>query len=138
VTIAIAVVDPGRCCGSVTSAGHPPLIHFRAAEGRSVVLDTESVPLGVGLPHEFAERALTLASGDVLLLHTDGIYETMNRNEEPFGLDALASALTQHAPGRNAATIRDAILTDIAAFRGDAPQGDDITLVVIRIVGGAE
>ncbi|HYM62646.1 MAG TPA: PP2C family protein-serine/threonine phosphatase [Thermoanaerobaculia bacterium] len=137
VTIAIAVVDPRRCCGSVTSAGHPPLIHYRAAEGRSVVLDTESVPLGVGLADEFAKRELALAHGDVLLLHTDGVYETMNRKDEPFGLDALASALARHAPGHDAAAIRDNIVADLTAFRGDAPQGDDITLVVVRIAGDA-
>jgi serine phosphatase RsbU (regulator of sigma subunit) len=67
----------------------------------------------------------------VLLLQTDGVYETSDEEGEQFGLDRLVERLEAHDPARGSSHLRDAILRDLWEFRGSAPQGDDLTMVTL-------
>lgn len=60
-----------------------------------------------------------------------GITEAMNRRDEEYGDDRLRATVAR-TDGLSAEAARDLILADVAAFVGDAPSYDDITLVVIR------
>jgi sigma-B regulation protein RsbU (phosphoserine phosphatase) len=71
-----------------------------------------------------------LAPGDVLLLYTDGVTDTVNPQRTRFGAQRLLE-VAQEPPGRSAHEIRAAILAALDRFAGDAPQLDDVTLVVL-------
>ena len=74
-----------------------------------------------------------MEEGDVLILYTDGIIETENSTGELFGLGRLCSILNeQHAASPR--EIVDAVLREVAAFRGAAPQEDDVAMIVVKIV----
>lgn len=68
----------------------------------------------------------------MIVLHSDGIYETRSPADEVYGLDRIANVI-QEQGGSTAETLRDAILADVAAFRGTGEQDDDVTLVVCRL-----
>ena len=104
----------------------------RAAGGDVEELPSGSLPLGSGLVSEFTEHRTAFSPDDVFLLHTDGIYETADAAGESYGLSRLGRAL--RSAGGEAEQIRDAILADVAVFRGDAAQNDDISLVVVKIL----
>jgi sigma-B regulation protein RsbU (phosphoserine phosphatase) len=65
-----------------------------------------------------------------LLLYTDGVPEAQNIANEEYGEDRMI-ALGQAGLGQPAADTQKAIVDSISAFVGDAPQFDDITLMVI-------
>ena len=68
---------------------------------------------------------------DVLMLLTDGVYETRNGRQEVYGLDRLAERLRGSAH-KSCRDIREAVLSDVWNFKGNADQEDDLTLVVIK------
>jgi Stage II sporulation protein E (SpoIIE) len=66
---------------SLGSAGHPPAVRFSAGSGRWEVLEGDEGPvLGVTRGLDFPRTRGVLSRGDALLLYTDGVIETRNRD----------------------------------------------------------
>lgn len=137
VTLSILLLDPGPGSGLLTSAGHPPLFLFRQTSGAVERIETASLPLGTKLPSRFDQRAFTFGPDDLLLLQTDGVYETANAGGTVFGLERVELSFAHAARERSLAEIRERMIRDLCAFRGDAPQSDDVTMVLLRIRGDA-
>jgi serine phosphatase RsbU (regulator of sigma subunit) len=129
-TAAVVRLDRTSHRAIIASAGHPPVIVRRS--GKVEAVELFAPPLGVRLPYRVPSREMAFNSGDVFVVHSDGVYESQNAAGEIYGLDRLASMLSSldHAP---AAEIRDAILRDLEVFRGGTAQADDVTLVVARV-----
>ncbi|HEY0372462.1 MAG TPA: PP2C family protein-serine/threonine phosphatase [Thermoanaerobaculia bacterium] len=129
VTVSVALVGPNQA--TIASAGHPPVI-LRRANGTVETIDLYAPPLGVRLPVNIPQRTIDLVPGDVLVLHSDGIYETRSAAGEDYGLDRLAEVVRMHGAG-TAEELRDAILAEVTKFRGTPEAADDITIVVCRM-----
>ena len=78
-----------------------------------------------------AAHRLTLEPGDVLALISDGVYEYENADGVQFGEDGVARVLAEHHALPMAA-LCERLVEAAIAFGGDAPQADDITLVLVR------
>jgi serine phosphatase RsbU (regulator of sigma subunit) len=130
VTVSTALIDYETSQVTIASAGHPPVL-IRRADGSVETIELFAPPLGVRLPIEIPQRTLAFGSGDILLLHSDGVYEAQNEAGELYGLERLAAVLAAHDDS-SSASLRDAILGDLTRFRGSAEQSDDVTLVVCR------
>jgi sigma-B regulation protein RsbU (phosphoserine phosphatase) len=130
VTVTVVLLDRTAKRATIASAGHPPVI-VRRAGGRVETIDLFAPPLGVRLPVSIPQRQLEVTSGDVFVLHSDGVYETVNGAGDTYGLERLEDVVRQH--DGTAESLRDAILADVAGFRGDALQHDDVTVVVAKI-----
>jgi hypothetical protein len=72
----------------VRSAGHPPAAQLVADTGRWAVHEASGPVLGLIEDAEFTTVGSTLGRGDVLLLFTDGLVETPQRDIR-FGIDKL-------------------------------------------------
>ncbi len=131
VTLAIVILDPMRRIATIANAGHPPVLLATAAGVEEISLP--SLPLGTQLPPNFGLRELPLAPDDVLLLHSDGLYEGVDRFAEPYGLERLAASLAALPKEIEATAVRDALLADFAAFQDGADQRDDLTFVVVKV-----
>lgn len=131
VTVAVVLLDRTTRRAVVASAGHPPVI-LRHADGSISTMNLFAPPLGVRLPVTIPQREFHFAAGDAFVLHSDGIYETRNAAGEVYGLDRLEWAIS-HYGGGSAEELRDAVLRDLAAFRGTAEQDDDVTIVVCSV-----
>ncbi|MBK5260833.1 MAG: serine/threonine-protein phosphatase, partial [Thermoanaerobaculia bacterium] len=88
---------------------------------------------GVRLPYRVPSRTIEFRTGDVIVLHSDGVYESRNAAGEVYGLERLMQLLVTLTEA-NAEVMRDAVLRDVEAFRGTQPQEDDVTVVVVRIL----
>jgi len=66
-----------------------------------------------------------------LLLYTDGITEAQDRSGRFYGEQRLQEVLRSQG-SRPAVEIQEAVLVDLKHFSGDAPQQDDVTLIVLR------
>ena len=75
---------------------------------------------------------MPITGGDIFVLYTDGISEAMNASDDCFGEERLGTIVEEHAhlPSDE---LRERILREIAAFVGDAPQHDDMTMILLRI-----
>jgi sigma-B regulation protein RsbU (phosphoserine phosphatase) len=118
------------------NGGHcAPMLFRHLGAGRTVErLDQGGGPV-VGLmpdcPYEQAE--VLLAPGDSLVIYTDGISEAMNRDLEEWGEDRLKEAV-QSCTGLNSEETIARIMQAADAYAAGAPQHDDMTLVVLRVL----
>jgi sigma-B regulation protein RsbU (phosphoserine phosphatase) len=88
--------------------------------------------LGVDDKYNFQDNTISACrTGDIILIGTDGIDETRDKNEQIFGHQRLERIIRRHAHD-SAAAIKQAIVEEVKAFRGELAQEDDITLVIIK------
>ena len=97
--------------------------------------------LGVMEDVTWEQKVVHMAPGDALLLYTDGVTDAQNGQQEFFGDERLLDVLRHNlgpladqdlSPGRrsHAHRLQDALMTEIRGFVRDAPQFDDITVLV--------
>ncbi len=115
-----------------TNAAHSPLIVYRSKTDEILELDTEGIPVGVDVSAQFGTKSIKLMDGDILVTFTDGITEAMNIKEEMYKSERLKAAIKRNAK-LSASEIVKNIITEIDAFVGEAPQHDDMTLLVIKV-----
>ncbi len=115
-------------------AGHEPALFFHAESQTFSPLDGPGLVLGVDSSFVFSNSTRTACqAGDIIVIGTDGINETRNSEEENFGHKRLEKIIQDHAQDP-VNVIQDALVNQVTLFRGDHPQEDDITLVVIKAV----
>jgi len=113
-------------------AGHDLPLALEA-DGGVLPLDKQpGQPLGLVLQPAFDEGALTLPQGGLLMMYTDGVTETTDSKGAMFGLGGLRAALKDCATV-SAERVCDHVMTTLGRFRVGAPQGDDITVLAVRV-----
>jgi sigma-B regulation protein RsbU (phosphoserine phosphatase) len=75
-------------------------------------------------------EVVRLAPGDTLLLYSDGVTEAQNTEGALFGEERLLE-IARANRGRPARELQEALLGTLDHFTGDAPQSDDITVMVV-------
>jgi sigma-B regulation protein RsbU (phosphoserine phosphatase) len=132
VTLFLLRVGPENGPLEWVRAGHDPALIYRRGEDRLSELEGPGMALGVDDAEPVHRQSLPgLEEGDIVLIGTDGIWETENRSAEKFGKQRVADCLRGNR-GRTAAEIMESVLSALEEFRGDAPQEDDVTLVVVK------
>lgn len=111
------------------SAGHPPALLLRA-DGRLEMLSEGGPLLGVIPAAGFTRGAVTLGSGDILLVCSDGILESSNNDEQEFGYERLREHF-RRARTDSAEAVLFSVLGVVQDFAAPRPLVDDMSLVVI-------
>ncbi len=132
VTFVAGALDPATGRVELLSAGHAPLLLYRARDGRVQSFDAHGVPFGVyagmayGPPQE-----IILEPGDMVILVTDGFFEWTNARDEDFGFERLHAAIRagQDCPPERLIAHLHQSVTDFVA---GTPQSDDLTAVVLK------
>jgi len=136
ITMGYAIFDTerGRC--EFGRAGHTGLLVRRGGDGGVDCFAPPGIGLGLEAGRIFEKtivrQDIPLAAGDVLILYTDGISETMNAANREFGEKRLMAVL-KNSMGLDAKGIRQSIVKAVNRHRGKAAQHDDITLVTVRV-----
>ena len=112
----------------LASAGHPPALHV-AADGSVTEAPTPGPLLGAFVDSEWQAETLAVASGELVLLYTDGVTETASGSGERYGVDRLRQLLSAHA-GARPQPLLDALDAALDRFRGGAPT-DDIAALAL-------
>jgi PAS domain S-box-containing protein len=113
------------------NAGHNPPLMYRCRTKTFEELMPTGIFLG-GIEHQvYSSRTVEIGTGDIVVLYTDGITESINGDEEMFGEDRLRAVILGHT-GLSAIGIMEKILEEVSVFAVGQPQFDDITLMVIR------
>ena len=133
-TLFYAEYDPRSRQLSYVNAGHNPpvVLRKRAADCQVFRLETGGPVIGL-LPQCYQQESFPLEAGDLVVLFTDGVSESMNAHYEEWGEDRLIDfAKTCH--GLSAFEVMTRILAAAEAFAAGASQQDDMTLVVFRVL----
>ena len=114
------------------NAGHnPPLI--KKGGGRYEFIKTErSILLAYFAGREYREEKMSLETGDILYLYTDGVTEAMNIEEEQYSNLRLTETANKYE-GSAMTGLIEFIKKDIDLFVGGAEQADDITMLGLRL-----
>jgi len=115
-------------------AGHDPAIFYDPAKGEFKELNGYGMALGVDGKFEYRENILTdLTMGQVLLIGTDGLWETQSQSGEMFGKDRIKELIKKHAKA-SPDEILEAIISALKEYQGLMKQEDDVTLAVIKVI----
>jgi len=115
------------------NAGHNPPFLIRST-GTVERLDKGGIILGIMkalVPYQ--EGEVVLSGGDVLVLFTDGVSESMNSSGEEWGEEKMEEILLSRN-GDTAETILSTVVDAVKEHSRDTAQYDDITLVVLKVV----
>lgn len=136
ITAFMGFLDPATHEVEFHSGGQGPILVYRAASETCEWFKPTSFPVGImELDGSARAQRLELAPGDVLALISDGIYEYAAADGSEFGEDGVAGVFSQsHALPM--AQLSQNIVDATIEFGGDAPQADDITLVLLRRLPG--
>jgi len=129
-TLCYAFFDLKRRTLTMSNSGLPYPIRCTDTECGQIALP--GVPLGSFPQVTYDEVTLPLQRGDAMVFCTDGIYETLNETGVEFGAKRVCEIVAAHRR-TDARGIVDAIFEAVTAFRGAAPQHDDMTAVAVRI-----
>jgi sigma-B regulation protein RsbU (phosphoserine phosphatase) len=114
-----------------TNGGHNPPVVLRGAA--AMTLDVGGTPVGLFREAQYEQAEIQLEPGDLLLFFTDGISEAENGANDEWGEDALI-ATVRACDGAPPAEIITRIMQAADDFAAGAPQHDDMTLVVARVL----
>lgn len=116
-------------------AGHCPILHYQAHTKSAVYLEDSGLGLGI-LRHEGYRKHVQVnhrryEANDLIILFTDGIFESVNAAGEEYGLERLREIVARHGYF-NATEVKEKILQDVREFCVGGHVVDDITLMVIK------
>lgn len=143
VTMFYGALDPRTGRLTFVSAGHNPLMIYRAATREVEVIKTRGIPLGAVRGSAFAksleERSVEVHPGDVVVQYTDGVTEAFDPSgQNQFGPERLQKTITA-AASRGGHSVLEAIRDQVEKWAAGAPRSDDETLLVFsRAAASAE
>lgn len=123
-----------------TIAGHPPILKIDTAGKVVERIGRGAYPLGVKTGLAWETVGGSLAPGERLLLHSDGLTESRNMNDQEFG-DAYVETIAGWHPESSASALVDTLVGEWRLFIGNVPAEDDVSIAVIAkrsaaVVGG--
>ena len=131
VAVFYGILDPATAMLTYCNAGHvPPYLLSTQSDDAVQTLLRTGPPLGILEDVTWEQGVVQLAPGDVLVLYTDGITDAEDGKGTFFGTEQLLEVVRINL-GRPAQDVQDALLAEVHEFVGDAPQFDDIALMVV-------
>jgi sigma-B regulation protein RsbU (phosphoserine phosphatase) len=131
-TLFLLVIDSDKKELTWVRAGHDPAIIYDPSSGSINELKGRGTVLGIDADWKFEEyKHSGWSEGQIVVVSTDGIWESENPRSEKFGKLRLHQIIRQHSQ-LSAQEILNAITDALADFRDTAPQNDDVTLVVAK------
>lgn len=136
ITLFLGAFDPTSRQFTYCNAGHnPPLLLHRdnSAERQTAWLSPTGAAIGLTEGTTYNERTISLSTGDLLFLYTDGLTETMDPRGEFLGADRLAALVREHdtLPSQE---LVNAVRRGLETFAAGAAPPDDLTMVVLRVL----
>jgi sigma-B regulation protein RsbU (phosphoserine phosphatase) len=129
-TLCYAFFDFKRRQVLLANSGLPYPIRSRGDECKQIELP--GMPLGSFAGATYDEISMDLAAGDLFVFCTDGIFEAFSPDGQEFGAERLIAVVSEQRT-QSARRVVDAVFEAVSAFRQDGAQGDDMTVVAVRI-----
>lgn len=131
-SVSLLAYIPSEKSIEYVNAGTHSLLLWKNKTKKLTRIEQKSDPIGVDSKSVYTAKKIPVEQGDIAVLFTDGIVETLNEHGEPFGLKALAELLVDYAK-LPAKEITAKIDKQIKAFIGKTLPHDDQTVMIIKI-----
>jgi anti-sigma regulatory factor (Ser/Thr protein kinase) len=131
-TLFYAFYDNSDNTLTYVKAGHEPPLLLHGGGGEFEYLEGEGFPIGLMEDGKYQEKTVKLERGDRILLYTDGLTGALNDKGEILGRKTLVE-LVKSLAGEDIEAFLDALADQIMLFSGDAPQPDDIAVMVLEL-----
>lgn len=131
-------LDVGHGVLRYANAGHPPPLLWRKANEELLRLSEGGTILGPFPDSSYEQREMKFVPGDRLLLYTDGVVETRDKQGNFYGEDRIETFLKGHS-GLPAEDAVDRIIRDVFAWSGRSEGvslDDDLTVVIADLANG--
>jgi serine phosphatase RsbU (regulator of sigma subunit) len=134
VTLLFAALHPKERTLVYASAGHNPGYVLDCNGGIRAELKSTEMPLGISSDVQFeTAKPISLETGDVLLLFTDGVVEARGPDKSDFGTARMIEIIRDNCT-RPAKDIVEALYRAAREFADDQPQKDDITVLLVKVL----
>ncbi|MCH8805003.1 MAG: SpoIIE family protein phosphatase [Planctomycetes bacterium] len=130
VTAFVGILDPARHTIEYVAGGQGPLLLVTrdSVDNRTA----SDLPFAVLADHEFTDKSsFQLERGAIVVLLTDGFFETADQQQAFYGEDRVAEFVQAHLSDP-LETLIERLHDSVREFRGALPQADDLTAVLIR------
>jgi sigma-B regulation protein RsbU (phosphoserine phosphatase) len=114
------------------NAGHEPALIYDPYNSEFYELTGGGLPLGVSEKAAYQQFRRKIAPGQIILIGTDGIWESQNQNGDMFGKERFRNIIRKHAK-ESANKILNAVILAINDFSKTQERVDDVTLVAVKI-----
>ncbi len=135
VTAFYAILDEKSGVITYASAGHNPMVVYRAATRTHELATTKGIAIGFNdgpiFDRTVQEARLSLAPGDVFVIYTDGFPEAMSEQSAEFGEERFYKAVAANGQ-LGARQLIQGLVGEITRHRGAAEQSDDLTIISVR------
>lgn len=134
VTVWLAIIEIATGKGIAANAGHEYPALKRKDGSFELLKNRNSPAVAIMEGIQYREREFELKTGDRLFLYTDGVPEATNTENELYGTDRMIETLNRDT-GRPLPQVLQMLKEDIDSFVGEAPQFDDVTMLVFDYYG---
>ena len=131
-TLFICEIDSPNKVIRWVNAGHDPAYIFDPDSGNFEELGGHFLPLGVSEKAAYQEFQRNILPEQILLIGTDGIWESQNSQGQMFGKKRFRHIVSTHAR-ETAMGILQAVISELNRFSHPQGKKDDVTLVVVKI-----
>ncbi len=114
----------------VANAGQSQPLLYK--DGRCGKIELTGFPLGIFEDVTYDEWGVTLAPGNILVFHSDGLAESSNNEGQFFGSTRLQNLVEKYHES-SATELADTMLREVDWFTQSAPLSDDRTLVIVKV-----
>lgn len=130
----LALINYDSTTGKIqfATAGTTPVYIYRAETKEIKKVSSPSEPIGVEKTTQYVDNEADVKSGDIIVMYTDGLVETVNESGVPYTAGKLTQLIAQNS-NLSGKEIANLVKSDIKKFSGSAHQHDDQTLLVIKI-----
>jgi len=130
-TVFYGILEPETGLLTYCNAGHnPPYLQSPNGEKERLLTRT-ALPIGIFDDVPWAHDQITIKPGELLVMYTDGVVEAEDEVQDYFS-EAQLQSVTRANLGRSIEVIENKVITAVYEFVGDAPQLDDITLMLLK------
>jgi len=131
ITIFYGILDPKEGLLTYCNAGHNPPYLIRNSEHETIIsLHRTGIAMGIEANSTWTTETVAIDPGDILILYTDGIPDAQDEDGDFFNDEAMIEISRKNSE-KFAHEIQSAIIEEVQKFSGNAPQSDDITLMVL-------
>jgi phosphoserine phosphatase RsbU/P len=136
VTLFYSEYNPQTKILTYTNAAHNPPLYWQAATDKISRLDTQGHLIGFAADSQYEEAQIQLHQGDAIIYYTDGFTDAANQDGERFDEENLIYAFhTACQQQLNSQATLDFIVSTLNTFTGNLSNGDDMTMVVLKVQG---
>lgn len=131
-TLFCGAIEPATGAMKYINCGHNSPLLVRS-DGSHEHLEPSGIMVGAFPGITWTESSTVLGEGDLIFMFSDGVTEAVG-DDGMYGEDRTEALVIDHR-AESPDEVAGRLVRDLEEFRGDNPQSDDITLLIIKKAG---